>query len=373
MPTGLRGRTSAPDDGDDGWGPADESDLMMAGPDADDSMLADQPSTRAGPSQARFSEEVDAGSHDEKPHKNGGKRGNRFSLFVAPKPAEDDVEDDYEPKMRAIETKNEAGTRAESTQAELKQQAHASRVEDKDRDEQLRASLFELRNMNDVFDGFLEALESAKGHNEVGSQTIGERRGLLLTCHLLQRLAQRTQHTSALLDHYISLLGQAEHTQRLVLNERWKGASAVSLEDRGCLPALLKQVLLRTQHICKRCSSVKLPSWKRRGSVWKGSVRQQKADQGRQASARLASKRLQAVCRHVVCRRLSAAEGHEVRRAPAQAIRLLRANKATVTSTTRRPGVEGTGASEQSSTTTSGLRKPSAGIRSSGYGPKGRT
>jgi hypothetical protein len=36
-----------------------------------------------------------------------------------------------------------------------------------DRDERLRESLYELRSMNEVFDGFLNALEAAKGHNEV--------------------------------------------------------------------------------------------------------------------------------------------------------------------------------------------------------------
>jgi len=35
------------------------------------------------------------------------------------------------------------------------------------RDDKLRESLYELRQMNEVFDGFLGALEAAKGHNEV--------------------------------------------------------------------------------------------------------------------------------------------------------------------------------------------------------------
>ena len=36
-----------------------------------------------------------------------------------------------------------------------------------ERDEKLRESLYELRKMNEVFDGFLEALKAARGHNEV--------------------------------------------------------------------------------------------------------------------------------------------------------------------------------------------------------------
>ena len=34
-------------------------------------------------------------------------------------------------------------------------------------DDKLRESLYELREMNEVFDGFLTALEAARGHNEV--------------------------------------------------------------------------------------------------------------------------------------------------------------------------------------------------------------
>jgi hypothetical protein len=35
------------------------------------------------------------------------------------------------------------------------------------RDERLRESLYELRNINDTFEMFLGALESARGHNQV--------------------------------------------------------------------------------------------------------------------------------------------------------------------------------------------------------------
>jgi hypothetical protein len=36
-----------------------------------------------------------------------------------------------------------------------------------DRDDRLRESLYELRRMNEVFEGFLGALEASRGHNEV--------------------------------------------------------------------------------------------------------------------------------------------------------------------------------------------------------------
>jgi hypothetical protein len=48
------------------------------------------------------------------------------------------------------------------------QTIHASaQITAEERDDRLRESLYELRSMNEVFDGFLEALESARGHNEV--------------------------------------------------------------------------------------------------------------------------------------------------------------------------------------------------------------
>lgn len=43
-----------------------------------------------------------------------------------------------------------------------------------------------------------------------------------------QRLATRVAQTSALLDDYVKLLGQAEHTRQLVMNEKWTGAEDVS-------------------------------------------------------------------------------------------------------------------------------------------------
>lgn len=36
-----------------------------------------------------------------------------------------------------------------------------------ERDDKLRESLYELRQMNQVFDGFLTSLEAARDHNEV--------------------------------------------------------------------------------------------------------------------------------------------------------------------------------------------------------------
>lgn len=56
---------------------------------------------------------------------------------------------------------------------------HAStKMSAEEREDKLRESLYELRAMNEVFDGFLEALEAAKGHNEV--------RACQLECQVLE-------------------------------------------------------------------------------------------------------------------------------------------------------------------------------------------
>ena len=46
------------------------------------------------------------------------------------------------------------------------------------RDEKLRSSLYELRQMNEVFDGFLGALEAARGHNLVSCSKFSRRRAV---------------------------------------------------------------------------------------------------------------------------------------------------------------------------------------------------
>ena len=51
----------------------------------------------------------------------------------------------------------------------------SSRMGNAERDERLRESLYELREMNKVFDGFLGALEAARGHNLVRFQVTESR------------------------------------------------------------------------------------------------------------------------------------------------------------------------------------------------------
>lgn len=44
----------------------------------------------------------------------------------------------------------------------------------------------------------------------------------------MKLIAERLQHTNALLDKYMSILSKSEQVTKLLLDERWQGADAVS-------------------------------------------------------------------------------------------------------------------------------------------------
>ncbi|EJT49438.1 hypothetical protein A1Q1_01460 [Trichosporon asahii var. asahii CBS 2479] len=99
----------------------------------------------------------------------------------------------------------------EVDEEERREDAEPERREDPQtaeaRDESLRTSLAELKRINTVFDTLMGALEEGRAHNT----------------------------TSALLDDYVKLLGQAEHTRQLVMNEKWTGAEddAAALQEEA--------------------------------------------------------------------------------------------------------------------------------------------
>ncbi|KAL1958259.1 hypothetical protein VTO42DRAFT_4767 [Malbranchea cinnamomea] len=74
-----------------------------------------------------------------------------------------------------------------------------------DREAALRAELETVRDINRVISGVLDSLQRAKGNMETVSRTIGS--------------------ASTLLDTWTRILSQTEHTQRLILNPSWQGAS----------------------------------------------------------------------------------------------------------------------------------------------------
>ncbi|WVQ91724.1 hypothetical protein IAS59_005527 [Cryptococcus gattii] len=167
----------------------------------------------------------------------------RFSLFAPSRQAyEDDdrrsiTEEEDDERTSSIRNRgdvsipNEVYEREEGgdikgegeDEERVRPQEH-SRQHDSDGEKKLRESLYELRKFNEVFEGFIGSLEGVKGHNE--------------------RLAERVQQTSLLLDEYTAILGQAEHTQRLLLNPRWTGSSddaaAIAAEEQARAAAAVK-------------------------------------------------------------------------------------------------------------------------------------
>lgn len=104
-----------------------------------------------------------------------GKPKPRFSLFAAPRPpsaeglqahggdqgqyADEDEEGD-------VTVQGDEGAGEDET-IHANANVNGHRPSSGERDDRLRESLYELRSMNEVFDGFLGALESARGHNQV--------------------------------------------------------------------------------------------------------------------------------------------------------------------------------------------------------------
>lgn len=123
-----------------------------------------------------------ASANDDTPKKPSGRQATwkpRFSLFAPPRPPSAEGADGGSRQEEDNEELGDAGGDEEDGGDEEMggdQTIHAGAgssqsgnwaKSSEDREEKLRESLYELRRMNEVFDGFLSALEAARGHNEV--------------------------------------------------------------------------------------------------------------------------------------------------------------------------------------------------------------
>ncbi|OQE40845.1 hypothetical protein PENCOP_c005G03418 [Penicillium coprophilum] len=83
------------------------------------------------------------------------------------------------------------------------------------REAALRTELQGVRNINEVIEGLLGSLDSAKGNMETVSQTVTS--------------------ASTLLNTWTRILSQTEHNQRLILNPNWQGATqdVIDIENQA--------------------------------------------------------------------------------------------------------------------------------------------
>ncbi|KAL7267033.1 hypothetical protein RUND412_010396 [Rhizina undulata] len=80
-----------------------------------------------------------------------------------------------------------------------------SAVDQEVRDEALRVELAGVRQLNKVVEGVVASLKKSKENMEAVSTTV--------------------DNANKLLDHWIRILSQTEHTQRLIFNGRWEGGT----------------------------------------------------------------------------------------------------------------------------------------------------
>lgn len=91
------------------------------------------------------------------------------------------------------------------------------------RETALRAELQGVRNINQVIEGLLSSLDSAKGNMEVCNLV-----AIDIRPHLTmnpQTVSQTVTSASTLLNTWTRILSQTEHNQRLILNPNWHGAT----------------------------------------------------------------------------------------------------------------------------------------------------
>ncbi|KAG8935445.1 hypothetical protein FRC01_000052 [Tulasnella sp. 417] len=74
------------------------------------------------------------------------------------------------------------------------------------REEELQTTLYQMRSINSVLLEYLDALNETERNNRI--------------------LAQQVDNSHQLLNKYTALLGQTEHTARLLLEPQWQGAEA---------------------------------------------------------------------------------------------------------------------------------------------------
>jgi len=94
--------------------------------------------------------------------------------------------------------------------------------DDSARDNALRNELEGIQNLNLVMEGVINAMTKAKENMDVPNSPI-----TIIYPNLFQAVGTTVENADRLLDIWIKVLSQAEHTQRLLLDGKWQGSTEV--------------------------------------------------------------------------------------------------------------------------------------------------
>lgn len=166
-------------------------------------------------------------SLSDKPH---SRDGPRFSL-LAPPPAPLRFSADQSTILEGEECEE-----GEDANVDGRDDANNTIVErvvaEKAREEKLQSDLFILKKLNASFAVLNDALKTTKGATEVCLSLWLAVLNQSLTCPTFcQQVAKQLSQTDALLDKYANMLAKSETVTRLIFDERWGGADAVSILD----------------------------------------------------------------------------------------------------------------------------------------------
>jgi hypothetical protein len=85
------------------------------------------------------------------------------------------------------------------------------------KEDALKKELEGVRQLNQVMEGVIGAMTKAKDNMDVTSS---------MSC-LIQAVGATVENADRLLDIWIKVLSQSEHTQRLLLDGKWQGSTEV--------------------------------------------------------------------------------------------------------------------------------------------------
>lgn len=133
--------------------------------------------------------------------------------------SDSDNEDLFASPSRTSKTTQKLPTKQADSNAQAPRNAESKYDTEQAREANLQRELESVRSINEVIEGVVSSLETAKGNMDTVSRTVTS--------------------ASTLLNTWIQILSQTEHNQRLILNPNWQGASqdVTDMENETVLKA----------------------------------------------------------------------------------------------------------------------------------------